>query len=135
MANKRRGANPKVKRPARVRVEAWVYVVGVAIVLVTVLGIGLATRTPPSQPIQKAIVGKWVYAKGGELDFNADGSGSIPAVGDVGAYTFAYSFQDDTHLVMKVDQQTTVVRIKLVGDKLTWYTADPNVTYEYTRAK
>jgi hypothetical protein len=136
MGNERRGVNPRVRRSARKRRPVWIFVLGVVMVgTVLVVGLGMATRSASTVSVQKAIVGKWVNATGGEIDFHTDGSGYIPATADIQAYSFSYFFEDSTHLVMNLAGNTMTVNIVLVDDKLTWFTADPNVKYEYTRAK
>jgi hypothetical protein len=95
----------------------------------------VATQPRAIQSSQRTIVGKWVNSKGGEINFNADGTGYIPPAAGIEAYSFTYYFEDATHLVMKVAGQAMTVKIELVDDKLTWYTADPNVKYEYTRTR
>jgi hypothetical protein len=138
--SKERGANPKAWRTMqRRRQRVWGLVFGVVILGGAVLGAVLAyrivNRTSSVEMAQKAIVGKWMNSQGGELDFHADGSGYIPPTLGIEAYTFSYYFQDATHLVMNLAGQTMTVEITLVDDKLTWFAADPNVKYEYTRAK
>jgi len=138
--SKRRDSGSSAKRSPQRRWPLGLLVFGVAILGGAILGIVLAyqymqTRTPTVEASQKAIVGKWVNQTGGELDFNADGSGYIPPYLDTQPYNFKYYFQDATHLVMAVAGETMIVEIRLVNNKLTWYTSDPNVKYEYTRKK
>ncbi len=138
--SKRRDSGPSAKRSQKRHVSLGVLVFAAAIIGGAILGIVLGyqymqSRTPSVQTNQKAIVGNWVNKTGGELDFRADGSGYIPPTLDTGAYNFQYYFQDATHLVMAVAGETMIVEIRLVNDKLTWYTPDTNVKYEYTRKK
>ena len=137
--SKQRNADPKARRSAGKRLPVWSLVVGAVVLggaaLGVVLGYELATRTSPDVVAEKAIVGKWVNETGGEIDFYADGTGYLPPGFDIEAYGFTYYLQDATHLVMTVQDQDLTVEFRLVGDKLTWYTADPNVKYVYTRVK
>ncbi len=138
--SKRRDSVSSTKSSLWRRWPLGVLVFAVAIVGGAILGIVLgyqymAARTPSVQASEKAIVGKWINKTGGELDFNADGSGYIPPTLDTEAYNFRYYFRDATHLVMAVAGETMIVEVRLVNDKLTWYTDDPNVKYEYTRQK
>lgn len=138
--SKQRGAKPQTRRSVwRSHQRVWGFVLGAVILAGAILGVVLAyrlvNRTSSVETAQKAIVGKWVNSTGGELDFHADGSGYIPPTPSSEAYNFSYFFQDATHLVMAVAGETMTVEIVLVGDKLTWFTADPNVKYVYTRTK
>jgi len=137
--SKQRNAGPKARRSAGRRLPVWSLVVGAVVLggaaLGVVLGYELATRTSPDVVAEKAIVGKWVNETGGEIDFYADGTGYLPPGFDIEAYGFTYYLQDATHLVMTVQNQDLTVEIRLARDKLTWYTADPNVKYVYTRVK
>lgn len=85
--------------------------------------------------LQKNIVGKWANAQGGEIDFYADGTGSIPGVQDIPSYNFTYSFPDNTHLLVIVDGQNLKVGIRIDGDKMIWRNSDNNTEFVYTRAK
>jgi hypothetical protein len=138
--SKKRSAQPQAQRSEwRSRQRVWSLVLGALVlggaILGMVLAYSLVAHTSSVEVAQKAIVGKWVNSKGGELEFHADGSGYIPPSLGIESYTFSYYFQDATHLVMNVAGQTMTVQITLVDDKLTWFTADPKVKYEYTRAK
>jgi hypothetical protein len=136
MTNKRPGASPTVNRPRGKSWLAWIVVLAVVLFnAALILGAGLAPRSPSTAPVEKAIVGKWTYPKGGELDFNPDGSGYIPAVSDMGSIDFVYFFPDETHMVINMGTQVLTVTMHLAGDQLIWYTADPNVTYVFTRVK
>ncbi len=134
-ASKQRRVKPSWRRSAQTSRRIWIGVAVVAIVGLAGLGVWVANNTASVQTLQTGIVGKWVNSVGGELDFYAGGSGYIPAVPDMPAYNFGYYFQDSTHMVMTVTGKSMVVRIELAGDKLTWYAADPNVSYVYTRVK
>jgi hypothetical protein len=137
---KEQGAKPQTRRSVRrSRQRVWGFVLGAVILGGAILGMVLAYRlvahTSSIEAAQKGIVGKWVNSQGGELDFYANGSGYIPPTAELRGYAFSYYFQDASHLVMNLDRATMTVEITLVGEKLTWFTADPNVKYEYTRAK
>jgi hypothetical protein len=137
--SKQRGGKPYARRSAQKRRPMGVFIAGAVILafalLGVALGVGQATRTASVQAAQKGIVGNWVNSKGGELDFHADGSGYIPPTPGIEGYNFSYYFQDPTHFVMNVAGKTMVVEIALGDDKFTWFTADPNVKYDYARAK
>jgi hypothetical protein len=106
--------------------------------LMTVLGLAACAPAQPSP--EKAIVGEWVNSQGGVIYFYTDKTGFIP--GDEGqtppipSVKFSYDFQDETHLVIKMDEQNPVIiEIKLEGDKMTWFNRDHNVEYVYTKMK
>ncbi len=106
--------------------------------LVIVLGLAACAPTEPS--LEKAIVGQWANPQGGVVHFYADKTGFIP--GDEGqtpailSVSFAYYFQDATHLGIKMDgEDAIVVTIKLDGDTMTWFTRDDDAQFVYTRAK
>jgi hypothetical protein len=133
--SKQRGVKSLWRRSAQKRRHVWIGVAVVAIVGLAGLGVWVANNAASVQTLQTGIVGKWVNSQGGELDFYAGGSGYIPPVQDMQAYNFGYYFQDATHMGMTVAGKTMTVRIELAGDKLTWFTADPKVSYVYTRVK
>ena len=109
----------------------------------TALPAPTATPAPTALPAVKTIVGHWVYDQGGAIDFYADGTGHIPAFEEGGfpAYTFTYTFPDETHLAIelngKPDEFTDamVVGIKIEGDKLTWTNPSTGAETVYTRGK
>jgi hypothetical protein len=139
MASKNRNmlAGSKTKTPPGRPSDRLILALAGFIVLGIVLGVVALVKvsSPKAPPVAQAIVGKWVNATGGQMEFRADGSGYLPPTLETVPYSFTYSLPDDTHLVMKVAGQMLTVQIELVDDKLTWYTADPNVKYVYTRAK
>jgi hypothetical protein len=139
VANKKRkiAAGSKAKPPVKRLSDRLILALGGLVVLGIALGVvALVVYThPATAPSSQTIVGKWVNPKGGEVNFDAKGTGMIPAGADVLTTTFTYVLQDDTHVVMNMNGQTLTVTIDLAGDKMTWFTADPNIKYEYTRAK
>ncbi|MFN8420104.1 MAG: hypothetical protein U0528_12805 [Anaerolineae bacterium] len=87
-------------------------------------------------PIKEAIIGKWVNGGGGAIEFRADGTGVIPAVGDIPAYSFNYTFKDDSHIELNMVGLTgSVVEIRITGDQMTWINQAENVQFVYSRAK
>jgi len=107
----------------------------VAILVILVLGIvGCASPEPPPE---EAIVGKWVNPEGGEINFYADGSGLLPGIdGQIPAYQFTYSFQDETHVTISIaGVMEIVVEISIEGDKMTWYDRASETEFVYMREK
>jgi hypothetical protein len=144
VANKKRktatGSKAKqlaARQPAGRLSDRLILMMGGLVVLGIVLGVIVLVNMSSPQPVtlEKGIVGKWVNSKGGEVNFDARGGGMIPAGPDVLTTTFTYVVRDDTHVVMNLNGQTLTVTIGLTGDKMTWFTADPNTKYEYIRAK
>jgi hypothetical protein len=143
VANKKRktAASARTKPPAAGpagRLSDRLILMGAGVILLgIVLGVIVLVNTSSPQPVtlEQGIVGKWVNAKGGEVNFDAHGGGMIPAGPDVLTTTFTYLVRDESHILMNMNGQTLTVTIGLAGDKMTWFTADPNTKYEYTRAK
>ena len=137
--SKEQGASPRARHSVWRRWPLGLFVAGVLVVALAVLGvavgIGQAKRVTTADSAQKAIVGKWVNSVGGEIDFNADGTGYIPPAAGLQAYTFSYYFESASHLVMNMTGETMTVEIKLAGDKMTWVGPGSSGTYEYTRIK
>ena len=105
-----------------------------------ILILGIAACAPARISPEKAIVGKWVNAQGGEVYFYEDKTGFIPglagAAEQIPDVRFTYYFQDKTHLAIVVEgQPAIIVEIKLEGDKLTWITQSGSNEYVYTRVK
>lgn len=89
-----------------------------------------------STPVREAIIGKWVNDGGGAIEFRADGTGVIPAVGDIPAYSFNYTFRDESHIELNMVGLTgSIVEIRITGDQMTWINQAENVQFVYTRAK
>ncbi len=86
---------------------------------------------------QKAIVGKWVNAGGGSIEFFSNGTGFVPGVqGQIPPYDFTYIFRDETHIELNVAGQTgLVVEIKIDGDQMAWISPGGGTQFVYTRAK
>lgn len=124
--------------PGRQFAVAGIMAVILLVVGLAVLFVNQAAAPPPVA--SAAIVGKWVNSEGGVMQFNADGTGSIPGFAGQGltipAAAFTYNFPDPTHLKLTVNEQTFVIEIKLEGDQLIWI-ADRanNIQHVYTRAK
>jgi len=100
----------------------------------------VSTPTPTPQPIEQAIVGKWVNDKGGEIQFYADSTGLIPGVTDANPpipdSKFTYYFQDEAHLGIVLEGQSAmVVGIKIEDDKMTWLNRFNSIQFTYTKAK
>ncbi len=118
------------------------------ILLFLFLGVTACASVEPSP--KQAIIGKWVNSGGGEINFNADGTGFVPGVeGQVPPYQFTYGFKDETHLAINianlptvetaslpiVGQGEIVVEIKIENDKMTWHDGTGKVEFVYLRAK
>lgn len=112
----------------------------VLMLVLLILILGVTACAPAETSPEKAIVGNWVNAQGGEIYFYADNTGFIPGLAEsaesIPDYKFTYSFQDKTHLRITLEgQPAVVVEIKIEGDKLTWGSQHGNPEYVYTRAK
>ena len=120
------GTHPPLKR-------WYLLVLMVALVIVILVGVSLWMRSVPTP--QKAIVGNWTNAQGGAIDFYANGTGVVPAILDLPAYNFTYSFPDDMHLKINLEGQDLTVGITLQGDKMTWRNSGNNTEFVYMRTK
>ena len=100
------------------------------------ISIAACSSEPPPIP-QKEIVGKWVNSSGGWIEFYANGTGFVPGVkGEIADASFNYSFTDNMHMLITIrGQLSTVVEIRVQGDKMTWMSQPNSVTFEYTREK
>jgi hypothetical protein len=98
-----------------------------------------APPAPTPLPAAKTIVGQWVNAQGGTIDFYDDSTGYIPAFEEGGfpSYTFTYTLPDETHLAIKLtgEADELVVGIKIEDDKLTWRNPSTGAETVYTRGK
>jgi hypothetical protein len=99
------------------------------------LVLGAAACVPPAPPLRKSIVGHWANAQGAKIEFNADGTGVVPAILDLPAYSFTYSFPDDRHVKINLGGQELSVGIAIAGDRMTWSNSYNNTEYVYTRTK
>jgi hypothetical protein len=105
-----------------------------------IITLGLAACVPAEVSPEKAIVGKWMNAQGGTIQFNADKTGLIPGLEEgvepIPDTPFTYYLQDDTQLeIVMAGQAPVVVEIKIDGDKLTWRGQADSTEYVYRRAK
>lgn len=107
----------------------------VALLVFAATLVSCATEAPPIPT--KEIVGKWVNEGGGWIEFYANGTGYVPGVeGEIAATSFSYSFTDYAHMMITISGQlSTMVEIRVQGDKMTWASQTNNVKFEYTRAK
>jgi hypothetical protein len=96
-----------------------------------------ACVSQPKVPPKQAIVGKWVNAGGGSIEFYANGTGFIPGIdGQISPSNFSYSFTDDMHIQLEMGGPTAmVVEIKIDGDQMTWRSKTADVAFVYTRSK
>ena len=110
------------------------------LILGLMITLGLAACVPAKVPPEKAIVGKWMNAQGGTIQFNADKTGLIPGLEEgvepIPDTPFTYYLQDETHLgIVMAGQSPVVMEIKIEGDKMTWRGQADNTEYVYRRAK
>ena len=96
-----------------------------------------ACISQPKVPPQQAIVGKWVNAGGGSIEFYANGTGFIPGIdGQIAPTNFSYAFTDEMHIQLNMGGPTgLVVEIKIDGDQMTWVSKASNTSFVYTRRK
>jgi hypothetical protein len=115
------------------RLKKWYPLVLLLALVILVLGVSVWMRSIPT--LQEAIVGNWANVQGGVIDFYADGTGVVPAVQDIPAYNFTYSFPDDMHLKINLEGQDLTVGIAIQGDRMTWRNSGNNTEFVYTRIK
>jgi len=120
--------------------EAFKFVALGLLILGLMVAFGLSACAPAEVSPEKAIVGKWMNAQGGTIEFHADKTGFIPGleggVEPIPDTSFTYYLQDETHLgIVMEGQSPVVVEIKIEGDKMTWRGQVDNTEYVYRRAK
>jgi len=120
--------------------EAFKFAALALLILGLIITLGLAACVPAEVSPEKAIVGKWMNAQGGTIQFNADKTGFIPGLEEgvepIPDTPFTYYLQDETHLgIVMAGQSPVVMEIKIEGDKMTWRGQADNTEYVYRRAK
>ena len=120
--------------------EAFKFAALGLLILGLMITLGLAACAPAKVPPEKAIVGKWMNAQGGTIQFNADKTGFIPGLEEgvepIPDTPFTYYLQDETHLGIVMEGQSPVVmEIKIEGDKMTWFSRGDNSEHVYARVK
>ncbi len=136
--HKRIGSPPARATPRRQ--IAVVRIMALSLLAVGLVAIFLGQLASTAQPSPAdAIVGKWVNSKGGVIQFNSDGTGSIPGFEGqelaIPSASFTYYFPDPSHLALQINGQPFTIEITVEGDRLTWGDRANNVQFVYDRVK